>query len=173
MPSSGVRCARLLNRNERKARRRQITRLDRSGNHHFGLFAKSCYTSRRVRTRAVRTSSPLTNTRTRPRLRSAGPARFYCGRLSRRRFHFVEAWDGHLVEPSVYFLRGDQVSHRRLKRFVSHPVLYGADIEARPERARRERRSERLQIEFGRVEPGACRNRLAVVKHVVFPIPFR
>ena len=69
------------------------------------------------------------------------------------------------------FLRRDQISHRGFERLVPHPVLNGADIEARPERARRERRSKCLQVEFGGVEACAFFHGLAVVEHVVFPIP--
>ena len=32
----------------------------------------------------------------------------------------------------MYFLRWDQISHRRFERLVPHPVLYGADIETGP-----------------------------------------
>ena len=90
-----------------------------------------------------------------PRWPSAAPPRFFCGSLFQRRLSLFKTGDCHLVEAGVYFLRRDQISHRGFERLVPHPVLYGADVEAGPERPRSVRRSECLQVEFGRIEPRA------------------
>ena len=85
----------------------------------------------------------------------------------------VEPGDGDLIQPSVNIRGGNEVTHGRLERLVSHPVLHRPHIEAGAQHSRGVRRAERLQIEFDRVQSGGLGDGFGAIERVLFAIAGR
>src|SRR2546425_1008623 len=73
----------------------------------------------------------------------------------------------------MYFSGRRQIPHGRFERFVPHPMLNGAWIEASTEHPRGVRRSECFQIELLHVHLREFGDRFAFVEHVLIVIARR